>query len=155
MLNERGFVVRYDARLAESQLFMKGEFEIQELLQSLAEVAKTVPLFVQDRRNTAATAQATYRDLAKSLLEEHGFPPALCERIESDGTLRVTMQELMSFPRFKQGYEARWGNRNERLSVAVKIMLYMDSGEDWVSVSPYTGTRQGIVGEFQLIVTPG
>lgn len=155
MLNERGFVVRYDARLAESKLFMKGEFEIQELLQSLAEVAKTVPLFVQDRRNTAATAQATYRDLAKSLLEEHGFPPALCERIESDGTLRVTMQELMSFPRFKQGYEARWGNRNERLSVAVKIMLYMDSGEDWVSVSPYTGTRQGIVGEFQLIVTPG
>ncbi len=155
MLNERGFVVRYDARLAESKLFLKGTFEVQELLQSLAEVAQTIPLFVQDRRNVAGTAQATYRDMAKSLLEEHGFPPALCERIENDGTLKATMQELMSFPRMKQGYEARWGNRNERLNVSVKIMLHMDTEETWVSTSPYTGIQQGVRGVFQLIVTPG
>lgn len=155
MLYEKGFVVRYDARLAESKLFLKGKFEIQELLQSLAEVAQTVPLFVQDRRSAASKAQATYRELAKSLLEEHGFPPALCERIEDDGTLRVTMQELMSFPRLKQGYEERWGNRNERLTVSVKIMLHMDTEETWFSTSPYTGGQQGVRGVFQLVVTPG
>jgi hypothetical protein len=156
LLYERGFIVRYDARLSASNLFLKGEFEKQELLESLAEVVKTVPFFVQDRRAIQAAAKVKYVEITKALLLQKGVPDFLVERIDAEGNLRATQQELLQIPNVKHRYGAKWGDANDNVLIQTMIHLGMDTGDDWVYRSSFNpGIMMGAMGILSTGVKPG
>ena len=156
LLYERGFIVRYDARLTESELFLKGDFDKQELLESLAEVVKTVPFFVQDRRAIQAGAQLKYVELTKALLLQNGVPEFLVVRIDAEGKLPATQQELLQIPNVKSRYGTTWGESNELVMIDTRIRLGMDSGDDWGVRSYFNrGSSTSYAGILSMGVTPG
>jgi len=156
ILYDRGFIVRYDARLSDSILFFKGEFDKQELLESLAEVVKTVPFFVQDRRAIQAAAKVKYVELTKTLLLQQGVPELLVERIDAEGNLRATQQELLQIPNVRHRYGAKWGDANDNVLIQTMIHLGMDTGDDWVYRSSFNpGIMMGAMGILSTGVKPG
>lgn len=156
LLYDRGFIVRYDARLAESTLFLKGDFDKQDLLESLAEVVKTVPFFVQDRRAVQVAAKVKYVELTKALLIQRGVPDFLVERIDADGSLRATQQELLQIPNVKHRYGAQWGDANETVLIDTMIHLGMDTGDTWMYRSSLNrGMMVGSIGILTMGIKPG
>jgi hypothetical protein len=156
MLFAKQLVVRYDARLAESMLFLKGEFSTQELIESLAEVSNTVPFFVQDRRSIANHAKVRYVELTRQLLQKKGFPGHLLERIDDQGNLVATQQELLAVPEIRSKYGSAWGSKNETVTVESQIRLLLDTKDDWVTRSSLAGGMwMGAMGILSTGVKPG
>lgn len=156
LLYDRGFIVRYDARLSESQLFLKGEFDRQDLLEGLAEVVKTVPFFVQDRRAIQTSAQMKYVELTKALLIQQGVPEFLVDRIDAEGKLQATQQELLQIPNVKNRYGAKWGDSDELVVINTMIRMGMDSGDDWRVRSYFNrGSSASYAGVLSFGISPG
>jgi hypothetical protein len=155
ILSDMGYTCRYDARLSEFKVFLKGKFTTSEMLDGLREVLDTIPFFVQDRRSIVKDSAATYRELVIRGLMEEGFPQELAERIGDDGRAKFTRAELMNVPIIARRFGPVWRDLTVEESITAKLMLYADCGEDWVTPLPGGRMWSGHTGIWRRVVTPG
>ncbi|MFN3961523.1 MAG: hypothetical protein ACK4NQ_00930 [Fimbriimonadaceae bacterium] len=130
-LAELGYSVRYDARLEESPMFLKGEFEVDEFLDATREVLETIPFFAQDRRNEAESKPTEFREVVVETLLAHGVPPALIDRLDEKFSIRANQQELLQVALFKDRFNEEWRASSEVLEVRCSLVLYCDEGVSW------------------------
>lgn len=156
ILSGLGYTCRYDARLGEPKVFLKGKFTTTEILGGMREVLDTIPFFVQDRRAIVKDATKTYRELVIKGLMEEGFPQELAERIGDDGRAKFTRAELMNVPIIARRFGPVWQDLTVEESLKAKLMLYADCSEDWVT-PPTPGRRMwiGRMGILRLGIKPG
>lgn len=155
ILSGMGYTCRYDARLGEPKVFLKGKFTTTEMLDGLREVLDTIPFFVQDRRSIVKDAAATYRELVIKGLVDEGFPRQLAERIGDDGRAKFTREELMNVPIIAKRFGPVWQDLTVEESITAKLMLYADCGEDWVTPLPGGRMWSGHTGIWRRVITPG
>ena len=155
ILSAMGYTCRYDARLSEFKVFLKGKLTTSEMLDGLREVLDTIPFFVQDRRAIVKDATKNYRELVIKGLVEEGFPQELAERIGDDGRAKFTRAELMNVPIIAKRFGPVWQDLTVEESITAKLMLYADCGEDWVTPLPGGRMWSGHTGIWRRVVTPG
>jgi len=155
ILSGMGYTCRYDARLGEPKVFLKGKFTTTEILEGMREVLDTIPFFVQDRRAIVKDAAKTYRELVIKGLMEEGFPQELAERIGDDGRARFTRAELMNVPIIARRFGPIWQDLTVEESLTGTLMLYADCGEDWVTPMPGGQMWSGHAGILMRIIRPG
>lgn len=155
VLSGMGYTCRYDARLGEPKVFLKGKFTTAEILEGMREVLDTIPFFVQDRRAIVKDATKTYRELVIKGLMEEGFPQELAERIGDDGRAKFTRAELMNVPVIARRFGPDWKDLTVEMSLTGTLMLYADCAEDWVTPMPGGRMRSGHAGILMRIIRPG
>ncbi len=79
-----GYRYRFDNRLEDSFVLVKGKFEVNEFLDAVKEVLKTTPFTSIDLQADEKELRAKYREIMVAALVREGFPVALAERIEHD-----------------------------------------------------------------------
>lgn len=132
---ELGYSVRYDARLEESQVFLKGQFEIAEFLESLREVLQTIPFFAQDQSANRSVDVARFRDVLIQVLRDNGFPQVLLDRLDDNYSISGSKSEFLEVPMFRKKFSGGWGDSSDDITVHCDLAMFCDEGVAWRTVS--------------------
>jgi hypothetical protein len=130
-LSELGYTFRYDGRLEESPVFLKGEFEVPEFLEATREMLQTIPFFAEDRRSESEQKAATYREVLIQTMVANGVPPSLAERLDENFSIRANQQELLLIPQFREWLANEWAASENELVVRCRLVLCCDEESTW------------------------
>lgn len=138
-LGRLGYSVRYDARLERSPIFVKGKFEVAELLESLREVLQTIPFTAQDLRAQVNQQPARYREMRVAALVKAGFPPSLAERVELATATMVyeivaTRSEFREVELLTSRMSSAESDASQMVRMEVGLQFWCDPGFEWQSV---------------------
>ncbi len=136
---ELGYSVRYDARLEGSPIFVKGTFEVGEILESLREVLQTIPMSAQDLRAQRNHMPARYREMLVAALIKRGFPPSLAERLELPTATMVyeivaTKKEFREVEPLKARMSSEESEADQVIRMEVGLRFWCDPGFIWSSL---------------------
>ncbi|HCM72518.1 MAG TPA: hypothetical protein DIS87_00090, partial [Armatimonadetes bacterium] len=146
---ELGYSVRYDARLEGSPIFVKGVFEVGEILESLREVLQTIPMSAQDLRAQRNHMPARYREMLVAALIKRGFSPSLAERLELPTATMVyeivaTKKEFREVELLKARMSSEESEADQVIRMEVELRFWCDPGFIWRSMrADGTGLSQG------------
>lgn len=132
-LHELGYSVRYDARLEDAEVFLKGEFEVNEFLEAARELLRTVPFTSQDMRSQKEQSPARYRELLMAALIKEGFPQELAERLDESFAITASRAEFRAVPMFKDRMGDPTQDTNESIKMNCLLRFICDPGVTWMT----------------------
>lgn len=132
-LHELGYSVRYDARLEDAEVFLKGEFEVNEFLEAVRELLKTIPFTAQDMRAQTEQSPARYRELLIAALIKEGFPQDLAERLDESFAITASREEFRAVPIFKDRMGDPTQDTNDSIKMNCLLRFICDPGVTWMT----------------------